>query len=125
MMLKKTLFLFSFLFALSLIIFSLLPNVDILFLIKLIAFSLGITLIYSLFYYQFRGAKKGDKVVVVNYSFIPSFLGREGILMNNAKIGDKVKVFLDDGGEVVGVLESYEEWFSPHKVRLIYEERKI
>ncbi len=125
MMLKKTLFVFSFLFALSLITYALMPDADIIFLVKLVALSLGITLLYSLFYYSIRGAKKGDKVVVVNYSFIPSFLGREGVLMNDAKVGDKVKVFLDDGGEVVGVLESYEEWFSPHKVRLIYEERKI
>ncbi len=123
MMLKKIAFLFLFLFAVSLILFAIL-NLTLMDLIRLIGLDLGITLLYVLFYPQFRGVKKGDQVVVVANSLVPSVLGRTGRIISPVKgLHKKVTVRLDDGSEIKGILETYEELLSPPRVRLIYEER--
>ena len=125
MMLKKLLTIFGFFAALSLIAYAVLPNATVSLLLKMFAFSAGVTIIVGVLYYPLRGAKKGDKVVVVSHGVVPSFLGKDGTLMEDGKVGDKVKVILGTGREVFGVIEEYEDLFSPHRVRLIYEERKI
>ena len=120
----KILTLFFSFVATSLLLYAILPDADLVFLLKMLALSTAITIFVGLFYYKIRGAKKGDKVVVYRSSIFP-FVSKEGRLMGNAKIGEEVKVSLDDGGEVIGVLEEYESFFYPHKVRVIYEERKV
>ncbi len=125
MRLDKILFVFFFLIALSLIIYALIPGLNLSILLKLLALSIGITIIIALFYDHIRGAKKGDKVVVIDSSFLPSILGREGTLLQDARVGDVVNVVLLNGKEIKGLLVNYEDLLSPHKVRVIYEEQKI
>ena len=93
-------------------------------LLRAVALSFGITILYVLIYPRLRGVRKGDAVVVVAHTFVPSFLGRKGTLLSSAsKQNQEVRVLLDNGVEVRGVLESFEELLSPPRVRLIYEER--
>jgi|FaiFalDrversion3_1042247.scaffolds.fasta_scaffold01359_5 membrane protein implicated in regulation of membrane protease activity len=123
MMLKKFFALFLFLVAISLLaygIFSLsFDN-----LLRMLAVSLGISLLFLIFYPRLRGVRKGDEVVVVTHSYVPSFLGRKGKIVKIAK--NYVIVELEESGkEVTGVIESYEGLLSPPRVRIIYEEQII
>jgi membrane protein implicated in regulation of membrane protease activity len=122
-MLKKFFALFLFLVAISLLaygIFSLsFDN-----LLRMLAVSLGISLLFLIFYPRLRGVRKGDEVVVVTHSYVPSFLGRKGKIVKIAK--NYVIVELEESGkEVTGVIESYEGLLSPPRVRIIYEEQII
>jgi membrane protein implicated in regulation of membrane protease activity len=122
-MLKKFFALFLFLVAISLLaygIFSLsFDN-----LLRMLAISLGISLLFLIFYPRLRGVRKGDEVVVVTHSYVPSFLGRKGKIVKIAK--NYVVVELEESGkEVTGVIESYEGLLSPPRVRIIYEEQII
>jgi hypothetical protein len=124
MLLKKASFLFLILFAVSLILFGLM-ELSVMDLIRLVGVSLGLTILYVLIYPYLRGVRKGDTVVVVANSLVPSVLGRMGKIISPVKgLHKKVIVKLDDGSEIVGILETYEELLSPPRVRLIYEERK-
>jgi membrane protein implicated in regulation of membrane protease activity len=123
MMLKKFFALLGFLLAISLIGygFSIIPSQD---LPKAIALSFGFSLLFLIFYPKIRGVKKGDEVVVVTHSFMPSFLGRKGKVEKIEK--DHVIVKLDeDGKEIAGIVESNEGLLTPPRVRVIYEERII
>jgi len=123
MMLKKFFALFGFLLALSLLTYGFL-NLNLDWLIRAIAVSLGISILFLIFYPRLRGVRKGDEVVVISHSFIPSFLGRKGKVIRVHK--DHVVVrLLEDGREITGVLESYEELLSPPRVRIVYEEQII
>jgi|GEM_PF-4756889 len=123
MMLKKFFALFLFLVAISLLaycIFSLsFDN-----LLRMLAVSLGISLLFLIFYPRLRGVRKGDEVVVVTHSYVPSFLGRKGKIVKIAK--NYVIVELEESGkEVTGVIESYESLLTPPRGRIIYEEQII
>jgi hypothetical protein len=123
MMLKKFFALFGFLLALSLLTYGFL-NLNLDWLIRAIAVSLGISILFLIFYPRLRGVRKGDEVVVISHSFIPSFLGRKGKVIKVYK--DHVVVrLLEDGREITGVIESYEELLSPPRVRIVYEEQII
>ncbi len=123
MIAKKATTLFILLTAISLILFGIL-NLSLMDLGRLLAFSLGLSLVYILAYPYIFKVKKGDEVIVVANSLVPSFLGRKGIIISDVKgKNQRVVVRLDDGSEVIGILESYEELFSPPRVRLIYEEK--
>ena len=123
MMLKKASALFLALFAFSLLAFGLL-GLSLSELFRMVAVSLGLSIIYAVFWPRIRGVKEGDSVVVVSHSFMPSFLGRKGTILSPARRqNQEVRVLLDSGVEVIGVLESFEELLSPPRVRLLYEER--
>ncbi|MEM4295747.1 MAG: hypothetical protein QXS91_02995 [Candidatus Anstonellales archaeon] len=123
MMLKKFFALLGFLIAISLLAYGFF-GLGFDFLLRAIAISVGFSIIFLIFYPRIRGVRKGDEVVVVAYSFMPSFLGRRGRVIRIHK--NNVVVRLDeDGREVTGILETYEELLSPPRVRLIYEEQAL
>lgn len=123
MLAKKALTLFLVLTAVSLILYAV-AGLSIGDLARLLAFSLGLTILFVIAYPYLYRVKVGDEVVVVANSLVPSFLGRKGVIVRSMKEDERrVVVRLDDGSEVVGILESGEELFSPPRVRLIYEER--
>jgi len=125
MMLKKTIALFFFFAGVSLIAFSLYPGMDILMLVKMLALSLGATIMINFLYDKIVGVKVHDRVVVVSNAFYPSIFGKHGMITHMSKNRKEVKVKLDDGEEVFGIIESNETMFSPPVVRAIYSERKV
>ncbi|MBN2478156.1 hypothetical protein JXB01_02585 [Candidatus Micrarchaeota archaeon] len=114
---------FIFLLAVSLIYFSFSPE-SILFLVKLVGLSLGVSLLISLVYPSLRGIKKGDKVKVITEG-VPSLFGRSGIALGDAWVNREIRVRLNTGREVFGIVEDYGGFMSPAKVRILYEERLI
>ncbi len=111
--------------AIALIVFVLIGH-DFLTLVKLVALAVALTLITGFTYPSLRGIKKGDRVMVIS-GILPSLLGfgRVGTALENAKVNDEIRVRLDDGKEVLGIVESYEGFFSLPKVRVLYEEKTI
>ena len=123
MILKKAITLFLILFALSLFAFAFLGNSLIDFL-KLFSVDVALTILFIIIYPYVKKVKKGDSVVVISNSLMPSLFGRTGVVTSQVKgLHNKIKVRLDDGTEVIGVLESYADLFSLPRVRLIYEEK--
>ena len=123
MILKKFFLLLFFLIALSLLIYGFFGfSFDML--LRMLAISVGFSLLFLIFYPMLKGVKKGDEVVVVSHSFVPSFLGRKGKIVKITKDYLIVKLY-EDGREVRGVIESYEGLLSPPRVRVIYEEQMI
>jgi hypothetical protein len=55
----------------------------------------------------------------------PSLIGKPGMASEDAKKNQRLKVKLDSGGEVLGVVESYIGIISPPRIRLIYEEKLV
>lgn len=92
-------------------------------LVKLIALSIGITILIALFYPSIRGVRKGDKVLV-SKGTLPSFLGfgRTGIAIEDGKLHKEIKVRFSNGREAVGIVEDYGGALSIPKVRVLYEE---
>ncbi len=109
----------------SLLSFALLPEATIMGTLKMMALgtvlSIGITALYP----QVRGVKTGDKVAVVANSAIPGMLGRLGRASANGRLNDHIKIILQNGSEVLGVVESYQGLISPAKIRILYEERLV
>jgi hypothetical protein len=109
------------LFAVSLIAFALDPGMGLLTLAKFLAASFGVSLLYVLAYPHLRGVKKGDSVQIMKGA-LPQFFGFTGIVLDDGRIGDEVRVRLSRGREAVGILESYRGLFSHARVKLMYEE---
>ncbi|NYZ74181.1 hypothetical protein H0O00_03495 [Candidatus Micrarchaeota archaeon] len=83
--------------------------------------SVAVTTIYP----EVRGIKSGDVVAVVADERIPSLIGRPGRAVAPGRKNDKIKITLDNGSEVFGVIESYNGLISPPKVRILYEEKLV
>ncbi len=115
--------LFFLLLAASFILFALVPEATTILLIKLIALSIGISILVALFYPKLRGIKKGDKVLV-SKSNLPSILGfgRTGVAIENGRLQKEIRIRFANGREAVGVVENYGGAFNIPKVRLLYEE---
>jgi len=120
--------------SLSLLAFALLPDVDMWLLVKLLALSLGITLIIPVLYPHLRGVRKGDVVQAVNApmrSFLPiPFLsafsmGGQFISLDNGRIGSRIKVAMPDGSWREALVLSYSGLFNPARVRLLEAEHTI
>ncbi|MEM2963800.1 MAG: hypothetical protein QXY61_03445 [Candidatus Anstonellales archaeon] len=111
---------YAVLIALSLLVFAVLPGLGILDLVKLLAGATALTILIAFFYPMIRGVNKGDEVVVVAEN-MPVLFGKIGRALVNAKKGEEIKVRLNDGREVVGILEEYEGLFSPPKVKILFE----
>ncbi|MEM4707453.1 MAG: flagella basal body P-ring formation protein FlgA, partial [Candidatus Anstonellales archaeon] len=101
-------------------VFAVLPGLGILDLVKLLAGATALTILIAFFYPMIRGVNKGDEVVVVAEN-MPVLFGKIGRALVNAKKGEEIKVRLNDGREVVGILEEYEGLFSPPKVKILFE----
>ncbi len=111
-------------FSLSLIYFAVSPGMGLMGLLKLIALSTGISILASIVYPHLRGIRKGDKVVLTSPN-IPFIFGRDGKAKTGARLNQEIRVEFFDGREALGNVEGYEGWFSPPKVRLLYEERLV
>ncbi len=96
-------------------------------LLKFIGLGVGVSLLIVVIYPSVRGIKRGDRVMVLGSSGIAflDLFSKVGMAMNDAKRGDHIRVRLDNGREVVGVVEEYESLFSLPKVRVLYEERAM
>ncbi|RLG20393.1 hypothetical protein DRN67_00090 [Candidatus Micrarchaeota archaeon] len=103
-------------------------------LVKLLALSLGITLIIPVLYPHLRGVRKGDVVQAVNApmrSFLPiPFLsafsmGGQFISLDNGRIGSRIKVAMPDGSWREALVLSYSGLFNPARVRLLEAEHTI
>ena len=110
------------LFAISLIAFALDPGMGLLTLAKFMAASFGVSLLFVLGYPHLRGVKKGDKVQIMKGA-LPQFLGFTGVVLDDGRIEDEVRVRLSRGREAIGILESYQGLFSHARVKLMYEEK--
>lgn len=111
---------YALLIALSLLAFALLPNAGLMDLVKLFAGATAATILFAFLYPMVKGVSKGDEVVVVAEN-MPVFFGKIGRALVNAKKGSEIKVRLNDGREVIGILEEYEGLFSPPKVKILFE----
>ena len=111
---------FALLFALSLLYFALGPETGLLLLAKLLALSLGASIVFMVAWPQARGIREGDTLVVMGGPFAVLF-GLGAKALNEARMGGEVKVKLPGGKEAVGIVESYEGLLSPPKIKLVYE----
>ncbi len=109
------------LFAVSFLVFAVVPEFgELLTLLKMLAASFGISLLFVLFYSRIRGVKKGDKVQVMKGA-ISHLLGLSGTAQGDCRVGGEVKIKIGRQREAVGILESYEGLFTPARVKLMYE----
>lgn len=114
--------LFLGLFAVSLIYFAITPGQGLLELVKFMALSLGVSILFLFLYPRLRQVRKGDHVTIIGAGPFASLLGFTAIALSDAAVGDELRVKLGKGREAVGTVESYEGMLSPPKIKLIYEE---
>lgn len=99
------------------------------FLLKLLAFDVGLAILSPFAYPQIRGVRRGDAVDVV-------FLGKElpfgmfrpqteAVASSNARIGGRIRVRFRDGSEEECIVVSYAGMFSPAKVKILEKEIKV
>ncbi len=115
--------------ALSLGLFALTPHASLgmglLYFAQSLALGIGISIILSLVYPEFRGVQKGDSVSVMVSSALPSIIGKIGKALSPGRKNSEIRVRFDNGEEAVGIIESYAGIISPPRVRIIYEERML
>jgi len=109
----------------SLLAFAVLPEMGMMDTLKLFAFGTVVSIGITAFYPDIRGVKAGDHVSVVTGSAIPAIIGRIGTATTDGKKPEQIKIALQNGTEVVGVIESYTGLVSPAKIRIIYEEKLV
>jgi hypothetical protein len=109
----------------SLIAFAFLPDSTVMGTAKIMAVGTVLSIGVTAFYPEIRGIKAGDAVSVVADSGIPAIIGRMGTASAGGKKNERIKIMLQNGTEVVGVIESYTGLISPPRIRLIYEERLV
>ncbi len=107
-----------------LLLFALLPGASILETLKLLALGTVLSIAFVVIYPEVRGVKAGDVVAVVDTSS-NSILGRLGTAEASGRKNQQIKISLNNGSEVVGLIESYEGIITPPRVRTVYEERLI
>ena len=109
----------------SLLAFALLPDSTVIGTAKIMAVGTVLSIAATAFYPEVRGIKAGDAVSVVADSGIPALIGRMGTAAAGGRKNDRIKITLQNGTEVVGVIESYTGIISPPRIRLVYEERLV
>ena len=108
-----------------LLYFGLAPGVGMLETLRLIAVGTVASVGVAAFYPEIRGIRSGDAVSVVPDSGIPSLIGKMGTAAADGRKNQKIKVKLDNGSEVLGLIESYIGLISPPRIKLIYEEKLV
>ncbi|VVC02792.1 Uncharacterised protein [Candidatus Bilamarchaeum dharawalense] len=109
----------------TLLVFALTPDATLLGALKMMAFGTVLSIAITAIYPEVRGVKAGDTVSVVTGGGLPSLLGRIGRASAAARKNEQIKIILDNGNEVVGVVESYTGLIGPAKIRLLYEEKLV
>jgi hypothetical protein len=94
-------------------------------LLKFLALGAVGSVAAAVFYPEIRGVRAGDAVSVVTDSGIPSLIGRMGRAAASGKKNQEIKILLQNGSEVMGVIESYTGIISPPRIRVLYEERLV
>ncbi|MBN2122236.1 hypothetical protein JW721_04245 [Candidatus Micrarchaeota archaeon] len=112
------------LFGLSLVVFALVPSLGFMELAKMVAGSLGLTILFVVLYPQVRGVRKGDTVQVLEGPLAGLF-GIMGTAADDCRMEGELRVRFARGREAVGVLKSYEGLFSPARVKLMYEKGEV
>lgn len=110
---------------LALLAFGLIPDWTLINTLKIMALGIVLSVAITAFYPEIRGIKTGDTVAVVSDSAISSLIGRLGVAAAGGKKNQQIKITLQNGNEVTGVIESYTGIISPPKIRVIYEERMV
>ena len=109
----------------SLLAFALLPEATATMALKMMALGTVLSIGMTAAYPEIRGIKAGDTVSVVNDPALPSLIGRMGITVASGKKNEQIRITLNNGSEVTGVIESYVGLVSPPKIRLVYEEKLV
>jgi len=109
----------------SLLAFGLLQDFTFTAMLKAMALGAALSIGATVMYPEIRGIKAGDSVSVVQSSSIPSIIGRAGRAVADGRKNGQIKIVLDNGVEVMGVVESYTGLISPPKIRIIYEEKLV
>ena len=109
----------------SLLWFALAPDSTVLGLLKVAALGTVFSIAATVVYPEIRGIRAGDTVSVVTDSGIPSIIGRMGRAAQGGRKSEQIKILLQNGTEVLGIIESYIGLISPPKIRAVYEERLV
>ncbi|HSB46376.1 MAG TPA: hypothetical protein VLD37_00040 [Candidatus Bilamarchaeum sp.] len=105
--------------------FGLAPGASLMGLLKIFALGIVASVAITVVYPEVRGIRAGDSVSVVTDSGIPSLIGRAGRAAAAGKKNDHIKILLQNGTEVMGIVESYTGIISPPRIRILYEERLV
>ncbi|VVB57957.1 Uncharacterised protein [Candidatus Anstonella stagnisolia] len=113
--------------ALSLLAYAVLPGASLGLLAKMLAASLGVSLLAPFIYTHVRGVQNGDRVVVVagTTSSITGFVAKHATALEKGHIGKKIRVALDGGPEMEATVDSYSGILSPARVSLSQKDLKI
>jgi len=79
----------------------------------------------SVVYPEIRGVRGGDTVSVVYGKTISPLLGKAGTAMEEGKKNNQIRVKLNNGSEIVGIVESYIGVITPPRIRVVYEEKLV
>ena len=105
--------------AASLIYFAISPSSTLLSLAKYLALSLGASILLALAYPYVRGVKAGDTILVITHSDMAGGVRlRLATALEAAKLNGKIRLSLEPGSEMEGIVKSYEGFFSPAKAKL-------
>ena len=110
---------------LSLLSFAVIPDSTLIGTLKILALGVVCSIVITVVYPEVRGVKAGDQVSVVTDSGIPAIIGRIGTASAAGKKNQQIKITLQNGNEVVGIIESYIGLISPPRIRVVYEERLV
>lgn len=109
----------------SLLYFAFAPEATVMMLLKMAAVGTVGSIALSVVYPEMRGVKDGDTVAVVYGKTISPLLGKAGTAMEEGKKNNQIRVKLNNGSEVVGIVESYVGIISPPRIRVVYEEKLV
>jgi len=109
----------------SLLYFAFVPEATLMMLLKMLAVGTVASVAVSIVYPEIRGVKDGDTVSVVYGKTITPLLGKAGTAMEEGKKNRQIRVKLNNGSEVVGIVESYIGVITPPRIRVVYEEKLV
>lgn len=109
----------------SLLAFALLPEMTVIATLKSLALGLVLSTGITVLYPEMRGIKEGDPVALVTDSAIPGILGRVGRAVSDGRKRERIRIVLNNGSEVQGIIENYSGLITPAKIRVLYEEKLV
>ena len=92
---------------------------------RLLALSLGVSLVAPLAYPHLRGVKRGDSVVAVNRPGVPFFHMHTFVALEDGKIGGRIHVSASENVWREAVIVSYAGLLTPAKVRVLENEFNV
>ncbi len=107
-------------FALALILFAIIPDSDLMLLLKMLAVAVAITLLSPFWYPHLRGVREGDIVVFASPTPFAHYGLKYGKALNSGRIGSHIMIMDEDGNEHRCRVISYAGTFS--KARVVIED---